>query len=332
MNSNAFPVRLISYCDPHTSTDRERDVGGPRNAKNAAACHAYTRDQLLACKQTNAHHNPSVISRLKELSIGYRLPRHRSCRGGTRKRRQIPVVVSQRRSQDNTLFLPDCVPCTTPTPPSSPDVSLCSTARPSRANLQNLIKVPLQSSDLPNQLCVCLFNAKSVGVARKRTAIADFLADHDVDVMVLTETWLKESSDESKIADLTHPGYKLFSFPRQLTASIKGGGGIAVIMKDCLASHTSINTTLSFTHTSFEVAELLLTVQRQRLWLICVYRPPPRSKNKLTHTMLFYELPDFLDYSITYKSLISTRHYVSGGCNSGALPRGIVQSRTICER
>ncbi|KAL8574087.1 hypothetical protein ACOMHN_064114 [Nucella lapillus] len=119
---------------------------------------------------------------------------------------------------------------------------------------------------------VCLFNAKSVGVARKRTAIADFLADHYVDVMVLTETWLKESGDESKIADLTPPGYKLFSFPRQLTASIKGGGGIAVIMKDCLASHTSINTTLSFTHTSFEVAELLLTVQRQRLRLLCVYR------------------------------------------------------------
>ncbi|KAL8587955.1 hypothetical protein ACOMHN_060067 [Nucella lapillus] len=59
---------------------------------------------------------------------------------------------------------------------------------------------------------VCLFNAKSVGVARKRTAIMDFLADHDVDVMVLTETWLKDSGDESKIADLTPPGYKLFSF------------------------------------------------------------------------------------------------------------------------
>ncbi|KAL8594137.1 hypothetical protein ACOMHN_047877 [Nucella lapillus] len=248
--SNLFYARDGNAPMPFES----RDVGGPRNAKNAAACHAYTRDQLLACKQTNAHPNPSVINRLKELSIGYRLPRHRSCRGGTRKRRQIPVVVSQRRSQDNTLFLPDCVPCTTPTPPPSPDVSLCSTARPSRANLQNLIKVPLQSSDLPNQLYVCLFNAKSVGVARKRTAIADFLADHDVDVMVLTETWLKESGDESKTADLTPPGYKLFSFPRQLTASIKGGGGIAVIMKDCLVSHTSINTTLSFTHTSFEIS------------------------------------------------------------------------------
>ncbi|KAL8611510.1 hypothetical protein ACOMHN_014565 [Nucella lapillus] len=74
--------------------------------------------------------------------------------------------------------------------------------------------------------------------------------------MVLTETWLKESGDESKIADLTPPGYKLFSFPRQLSASIKGGGGIAVIMKDCLASHTSINTTLSFTHTSFEIDQV----------------------------------------------------------------------------
>ncbi|KAL8611511.1 hypothetical protein ACOMHN_014566 [Nucella lapillus] len=86
--------------------------------------------------------------------------------------------------------------------------------------------------------------------------------------MVLTETWLKESGDESKIADLTPPGYKLFSFPRQLSASIKGGGGIAVIMKDCLASHTSINTTLSFTHTSFEAGTaygLVVTIWRRHV-------------------------------------------------------------------
>ncbi|KAL8619545.1 hypothetical protein ACOMHN_019601 [Nucella lapillus] len=97
--------------------------------------------------------------------------------------------------------------------------------------------------------------------------------------MVLTETCLKESGDESKIADLTPPGYKLFSFPRQLTASIKGGGGIAVIMKDCLASHTSINTTLSFTHTSFENTGNITSSRNSPQLAIAQYgATPPATK------------------------------------------------------
>ena len=51
---------------------------------------------------------------------------------------------------------------------------------------------------------------------QKRTAIVDFIADHDVDIMIVSETWLRESGDESKCADLRPPGYKLYNFPRKL--------------------------------------------------------------------------------------------------------------------
>ena len=212
------------------------------------------------------------------------------------------VSVSLRPSSDSDCPLPisDSLPCNSlfpPTPSALSDEFTYHTNRASSANLHNLIQVPLLRPDLPNQLCVCLFNARSVGVARKRTAIADFMSDRDVDIMVLTETWLKESGDESKIKDLTPPSYKFFSFPRHVTASGKRGGGIAVIMKESLAPNASFNTTLPFAHTSFEVVECTLTVRGQQLRLFCVYRPPPSSKNKLTHNIFFDELPDFLDYS-----------------------------------
>ena len=267
---------------------------GPRHR------HVYQRDQLLACKQTvpRACLDPSLISQLKELSIGYRLPRPHRRRGGIRKRHQILTVSSPRSlchydqysgTSSNYPYLE-----TSPT-------SLQPADRRTRVreNPKNLIVVPLQRADLPNQLCVCQFNARSVVAnARKRTAITDFMADHDVDIMFLTETWLRESGDESKCADLTPPGYKLFSLPRQLGPTASSGGGILVIIKECLMSNCTITTSFPFTHTSFEVLELSLTLHNERCCLFCVYRPPPSKRNKLTHSVFYDELPEFLDYCV----------------------------------
>eukprot|EP00745_Piridium_sociabile_P042306 TRINITY_DN84_c0_g2_i3.p2 TRINITY_DN84_c0_g2~~TRINITY_DN84_c0_g2_i3.p2 ORF type:complete len:118 (+),score=22.18 TRINITY_DN84_c0_g2_i3:870-1223(+) len=117
------------------------------------------------------------------------------------------------------------------------------------------------------------------------------MTDHDVDIMFLTESWLRESGDEGKCADRTPPGYKLFSFPRHLGPTAKCGGGIAVIMKNCLVSCSSVTSSFPFSHTSFEVIEVLLTVHSQRLRLLCVYRPPPSARNKLTDSLFFEKNP-----------------------------------------
>ena len=254
----------------------------PHAMNYRCACPSYTREQLLACKETAAQLDPKLISRLKELSIGYRLPRYRSSRGGTRKRRQMPVVISQRRS-NNILS-----PASNPDPsPAFPDVLTPSTCA-SRVNLQNLIAVPLQGPGFPNQLCVCHLNAQSIcgnalKTRQKRTAIVDFIADHDVDIMIVSETWLRESGDESKCADLRPPGYKLYNFPRKLGTTAKSGGGIALIVKQCLVPHSHINTTFSFSHTTFELAELMLTLQNgRRIRLLCVYRTPVPGTSYLT--------------------------------------------------
>ena len=49
---------------------------------------------------------------------------------------------------------------------------------------------------------VCLFNARSAGTSRRRSHISTFIQDNNIDIMLLTETWLRPAGDEAKIADL----------------------------------------------------------------------------------------------------------------------------------
>ena len=53
-----------------------------------------------------------------------------------------------------------------------------------------------------------------------------------------------------------------------------------------------------FEHVSFELGQLTLTINEQRITLFLVYRAPPSSKNKLTASLFFTELPDFLDFCL----------------------------------
>ena len=72
---------------------------------------------------------------------------------------------------------------------------------------------------------MCVFNEQPVGPRDKRTEIVEFICDECIDIMFLTETWMRSHGDEAKYADLTPPGYSLRSFPRATR-----GGGLAVIL------------------------------------------------------------------------------------------------------
>ena len=277
----ASPPSPAAECDNLTSD--------PSQLKRSSL--RYSRDELLAANTTGARLDTTVVARLKELSIGVNLPRKRSCRGGTRKRRRIQAVCGT----------PDGDPPAVhgPVPPSILSDITSLPPRPQGANFSNLITVPLQrTKTLPNHLCMCVFNAQSVGPSIKRSAIRDFIHEHDIDVFLMTETWLRKSGDEAKLSDLTPPGYKLLSFPRQQTSKIKRGGGLAVILKDFLAENCSTTTIFPFDHVSFELAQLTLTIHERRITFFLVYRTPPNQKNKLTTPLFFTELTDFLDYCL----------------------------------
>ena len=67
-------------------------------------------------------------------------------------------------------------------------------------------------------------------------------------------------------------------------------------MQITLGSHITFKTNFDFTHTSFEVVQASITLQRNTIHFFCLYRPPPNRRNNLTDSMFTEQLPDLLDY------------------------------------
>ena len=125
-----------------------------------------------------------------------------------------------------------------------------------------------------------LFNARSVGTPEKRCEISNYINDNAIDLMFLTETWLRSHGDEAKIADLAPDGYAVKSSPRP-----SRGQGIAVILRTSLSSHLTVKADFSFTRFTIELFQTSVTLQRNVLHFFCVYRPPLNRKNRLTDSM-----------------------------------------------
>ena len=184
---------------------------------------SYTCTELLSLRTKTSLLSLSTVDRLKDLNIGYHLPRcHRSSRGVKRKKQ----------------------------------------------NLHSFI--------------VASFNAQSVkgnDMACKRCEISTLKGDNGVDLFFVTETWLSTHGDEARTAELAPCGFDVKSFPRQ---SRSRGGGIATVYKSTLCSNITFKTNFDFTHTSFDVVQASITLQHNTLHFLCLYRPPPNRRNKLT--------------------------------------------------
>ena len=137
---------------------------------------------------------------------------------------------------------------------------------------------------------IALFNAQSVGSSEKRAEISTFVTDTRIDLFFITETWLNHRGDEAKIAELAPSGYSAHSFPRR-----SRGGGLAVIFRDTLSTNLTFKTKFDFDHSSFELIQVSVTLQTSALHFLCMYRPPPSRKNKLTDSLFSEQFPDLID-------------------------------------
>ena len=233
-------------------------------------CVRYTRDQLLAISP--ARLTPDLTSRLRKLDIGFCLPRKRSRRGGKNLRKGRPIDL-----------ITHCVL------PVGPQTDL---RMPSSVNFNNLITTPLQTKPtLANDISIALFNARSVNSPEKRTEIDTFITDDNIQLMFLTETWLRAIGDDARCSDLTPAGYSIRSFPWP-----SRGGGLAVIFHDCYSSRISFTTSFPFDHPSFELARVSLAMTQQTVNFFCVYHPPPSRKNKQTDSMFVDQLHSLLEH------------------------------------
>ena len=129
-------------------------------------------------------------------------------------------------------------------------------------NSGNLIEININNlssqSTCKESFRIGLFNARSVGTDEKWTEIKESVTDQAIDILFLTETWLRPSDDEIKCADLTSLDYIINSF-----AHNSKGGGIAMLAKNSVAHRITYTSKFTFNHTSFELVHATLVLHKQ---------------------------------------------------------------------
>ncbi|XP_072021839.1 uncharacterized protein [Amphiura filiformis] len=151
-------------------------------------------------------------------------------------------------------------------------------------NLSNLKQLPNLYTPPPICLNACLWNVQSA--ANKTTQIADYIQEHDIDVFIMTETWLHDY-DAVIIGELTPPGYTYLNVPRP---SGTRGGGIGVVFKTPL----KLRQIPQEIHTTY-FEHVYITDFTKRLTLVVIYRPPPSRDNGFRTSDFLTEFDSFVD-------------------------------------
>lgn len=213
--------------------------------------------------QSNVHcvtHNPTHVDL-------YLVSRTRGSRGGSRRHLYM-------KSNKNYYYFKNNV------------------IRQSGVNHGNLITIPLTDNltnltSVHKPICAGVFNARSV--CNKATEVCELIIDKGLDVLFLTETWLRDdNSNGTVLHDLVPQGYEIFHQPR---VGIRGGGTAIIYRKH-------LNVTLAKPHnisiTKFELLECSLNFGSVTTHIICVYHPPENSISTFIH-----ELEDLLSLRST---------------------------------
>ena len=117
-----------------------------------------------------------------------------------------------------------------------------------------------------------LINIQSVG--NKTIKIRNLISELELDVLLLSETWLQGNiSDSSRIKEMKPCTHNFYHIPRKN----RGGGGVGAVVSKSFSSVTIKN---ELVFESFEYIDLELKRKNKVLEVILLYRPPNSSKRK----------------------------------------------------
>ena len=201
------------------------------------------------------------------------------------RRRQVPLsALLSTTTKDNNYYSSIPVRITTRI---SRDVSNFSTR-----NVENLVFIPPVC--VPNthycspRVRFGLWNARSI--RNKTTTLCEFVVSNQLNIMVLTETWLKgDDSDARTIADISNTlcGHKFVHLPRKY----KNGGGVAVILRNGFG--IKMNDYIEYT--AMECLDITVKAGNKSLRLVSIYRPPSSTKNNLTTSVFFNDFSRLIE-------------------------------------
>ena len=117
----------------------------------------------------------------------------------------------------------------------------------------------------------CHLNVRSL--RNKTSAFSDFVLSNDLDIVGVTETWLRPSDTQGLMDEITPAGFQLHQVPREN----KKGGGVAVLVRNDIDSvRCQIDRRETFEHITIQLSDR----QSSQLLVHVIYRPPSTSKSR----------------------------------------------------
>jgi hypothetical protein len=121
-----------------------------------------------------------------------------------------------------------------------------------------------------NNLKIGFWNAQSL--KNKTAMVNEYMAEHDLDIYLIAESWLKDH-DNKEIGELQNCNkYKYIATPRQN----RQGGGLVCLSKSQL---NLVKNELP-KYKTFECMEVVLNHEGKKVTLVTIYRPEPSNKNQ----------------------------------------------------
>ena len=129
-------------------------------------------------------------------------------------------------------------------------------------------------------------------VKNRSHEIVEYIADKDIDVCSISETWLSSGERDSVICGSLAPdGYNLLDVPH-----VKGRrGSVAVIYKNAITVKKQKVTLLS----SFECMEIIITAGNEVVRLAIIYRPLSSCKSGQPASVFLEEFYHYVDNHAT---------------------------------
>ena len=127
----------------------------------------------------------------------------------------------------------------------------------------------------------------ALSICNKSRLINDFIADHNIDLFALSETWLRgDDSDLYYFRDICPDGYVFHHVLRLHTT----GGGVGIVLKNNIKAKIQAHES----YCSFEHLELELRATKYFVRLIVLYRPPSSDVSPF-----FDEFASYLAHIVT---------------------------------
>ena len=112
-------------------------------------------------------------------------------------------------------------------------------------------------------------------VVNKAPLLHSLIADNDLSILALTETWVKSDDPPVIKNDPAPPGYRIAHVHRDNPDQTRGGG-LAIIHREAINVSPRNH---DFVHTSFELQLVNIGLKSRDIVLANIYRPPSSSKS-----------------------------------------------------